>query len=197
MFKGFPNKLIGADVDKRHISWIKKNLDYIEAVHSKTRPPLPFLDNEFEAVISISVFSHLNEKSQNEFLSELFRITKPEGFLFLTIHGDRSLERAKNEIAIYDMLSVDDNLFKIACDNFSKDRYAFILQQGHLTKNYSCDNATNISNKYNKDNFYEYGISFIPKTYIFRHWSEWFEVLAIHSGAIHDSQDIVILKPKK
>ena len=76
MFKGHPYRIAGCDIDQRHIQWIQQSLDYMDARVTSVRPPLPYVDNEFDAVISISIFTHLNENSQDEFLLELRRITK-------------------------------------------------------------------------------------------------------------------------
>lgn len=216
MFKGHPHRVTGCDVDDRHIGWLSENLNYMSSVLTKTEPPLPFDDNEFDTVISISVFTHLSEKSQRNFLAELYRITKPQGYLFLTIHGSRAMERAKKEERIYEMLALERLSFERACEKFSKDRYAFILQHGHLTKiavpqqdkdKNSNDNL--LSNLYKRitgrrekncnlrERNYYYGITFIPENYLGIVWKNFFEIIAIREGAIHDFQDIVVLTPKK
>ncbi|MGH8105730.1 MAG: class I SAM-dependent methyltransferase, partial [Arenimonas sp.] len=74
MFKGHPNKIAGCDIDARHVEWINKNLPFMDAKVSKVAPPIPYQDNEFEAIISISIFSHLTERSQDQFLAELHRV---------------------------------------------------------------------------------------------------------------------------
>lgn len=192
MLKGHPGKVAGCDIDSRHVKWINENLDYVEGKVSKVYPPIPFSDNEFEAIVSISIFTHLNEKNQDEFLTELSRVCSPEGFLFLTVHGQRSLDRAKQEQAIWDMLSIDRELFDNACDLFSKGEHAFIRQDGHLTT----VDTVNDESKVISDPF-EYGITFVSESYVRSHWAKWFNVVDYRSGAIHDFQDIVVLSPKK
>jgi len=104
MFKGHPNRIVGCDIDKRHVNWVAGNLDYMTACLTSVNPPLPFGDDEFDAIISISIFTHLTEKSQDDFLAELSRITSSDGYLFLTVHGSRAMERAKSEKMIWDMI---------------------------------------------------------------------------------------------
>ena len=161
------------------------------------------------------MFSHLNEKSQDQFLAELSRIIIPGGHLFLTIHGTRALERAKREETIWRMLDIDKPTFDSAFDTFESNKHAFILQHGHLTKlegSEKRDSKTKKNSlirklfKKNDDKEklhksdggkpYEYGIAFIPKDYVLEHWSKWFDVVEVRSGAIHDFQDIVVLKAK-
>ena len=133
MFKGHSGRIAGCDIDARHVDWINNNLDYMEAKLSKVTPPIPFEDTEFEAIISISIFTHLTEKSQDQFLSELQRVCQPEGRLFLTVHGKRALERALKEPTILAMLNMDEQRFERAQQNFAENRHAFVLQFGHLT----------------------------------------------------------------
>jgi SAM-dependent methyltransferase len=196
MFKGHPNRIVGCDIDKRHVNWIAGNLDYMDACLISVNPPLPFGDDEFDAIVSISVFTHLTEKSQDDFLAELARITSRDGYLFLTVHGARALERAKSEQMIRDMLWVDEEPFDKASLEFEQRRHAFILQPGHLTT-VGVDKAFKSTAKTVIEEPYQYGITFIPEQYIFTHWAKWFHVVEIRRGAIHDFQDIVVLRPRK
>ncbi len=179
MFKGHPGNIHGCDIDERHIAWITNNLPYITALRTYPNKPLPYSDQTFDLVISISVFTHLNEPSQDFLLDELRRITKPEGLLMLTIHGARALERAINEQAVWNILSMEPERFKVAKSRFDRGEHAFVLQQGHLTTSE-----------------YEYGITFHPNTYILSHWSKWFHIKKYATGALHDFQDIIVLSPR-
>ena len=199
MLKGHPHKVSACDVDARHVKWVSQNLSYVDVIRTSVSPPLPYRDKEFDAITSISVFTHLTEKSQDEFLAELRRICASEGVLFLTVHGARALERAINEVSIQEMIAVDRVLFEKARQLFARGEHAFILQHGHLTASANtlrrwlsramgrC--VTNLP--------FQYGITFIPETYIFEHWTQWFEVLDYRRGAIHDFQDIVVLRPRR
>jgi SAM-dependent methyltransferase len=194
MFKGYTGHFAGCDIDHRHIDWCTSNMAYMEAKLSSVQQPIPFADDEFEAVISISIFSHLNESSQDQFLQELRRVCKPEGILFLTIHGRRALERANSEPQIKTMLCVDENLFQRARTEFYKGQHAFILQHGHLTT--VTENNEVRTDKVISERF-EYGITFIPEIYLRSHWIKWFDIIDYRVGGINDWQDIVVLKPKK
>jgi len=92
------------------------------------------------------------------------------------------------------MLSIDEDLFQIARKEFTNGQHAFILQQGHLTT--IGENNEVRTDKVISDPF-EYGITFIPETYLRSHWLKWFEIIDYRVGAIHDWEDIVVLKPKK
>ena len=192
MFKGHPHKVSGCDIDLRHVEWAKANLDHMQVVLSSVKPPLPFGNNEFDAIISISVFTHLSETTQDAFLADLHRICPPGGMLFLTVHGEHALERAISEPRIREMIDVPDEPFRQARDRFARGEHAFILQQGHLTTTSSVPPAPKII-----DEPYEYGIAFVPEKYVRRHWVHWFDVVDFRRGAIHSFQDIIVLRARK
>jgi SAM-dependent methyltransferase len=203
MFKGHSGRIAGCDIDARHVEWINDNLPFMEAKLSKVVPPIPYEKNEFEAVISISIFTHLKEHSQDQFLAELHRVCRPDGRLFLTVHGQRALDRALSEPEIRSMLAMDEQRFQAAQHDFQKNRYAFVLQDGHLTTNpkkislfeqmkyFVFGGMKRVEEKF------EYGITFIPENYLRSHWGKWFDIIEYRHGGIHDFQDIVVLKPKK
>lgn len=215
MFKGHPGGVAGCDIDQAMIQWVKENLHYVSAVLTGPTPPLPFSGNEFDAIISISVFTHLNEKSQDAFLRELKRIASRNGYLFLTVHGARALERAKTEKRIFDMLDIDRVAFAEACVDFENGRHAFIHQFDDFAKVKALEQNCHLQKKapgflfsVNRifkalkgksvvsDAPYQYGITFVSEKYLRRHWSKWFEIEAVRHGAIHDFQDIVVLRAK-
>ncbi|MGH8028883.1 MAG: class I SAM-dependent methyltransferase [Arenimonas sp.] len=193
MFKGFAGRLAGCDIDPRMVAWCASSLDYMDARVSHAQPPTPFADAGFAAIISISIFTHLTEASQDAFLAELARISRPDGLLFLTTHGDRALARALAEPDIRAMLDVDDVAFARARADFAAGRHAFVLQPGvHLT---TLVDDRLLTGKTIAEP-YEYGIALFPEAYVRSHWSRWFEIVDYRSGAIHDFQDIVVLRPR-
>lgn len=181
LFKDHDVKLFGIDIDPSLITWMKNNLLYMDARTNSVDKPVPFKKNTFDFIFSVSVLTHVNEAYQDKLLKELCRVAKPNSLLALTTHSERAMERVCKEDKMYKLIGVADALFKQAKKDFKIGKYAFIPQQNsHLT-----------SEKY------QYGISFIPASYIRKHWSKWFEILKIVPGSIHDWQDIIVLKPKK
>lgn len=174
MFKGFKGQYTGADIDHELLDWAGMKLSWVTPLPTTPKAKLPCVDASFDAVISISVFTHMSEADSLFYLEELHRVTKPGGKLFLTVHGERALKRAETEKPIFDMLSVPQPGMEIA--RARMPGFTFILQQGHLTSE-----------------SYEYGISFTGEDYIRSEWSKRFQVDRVVSGAIHDFQDIVAL----
>jgi ubiquinone/menaquinone biosynthesis C-methylase UbiE len=50
-------------------------------------PPSELESDSFDLVYAISVFTHLDERMQFAWLGELQRVTKPTGYVLLTVHG--------------------------------------------------------------------------------------------------------------
>jgi ubiquinone/menaquinone biosynthesis C-methylase UbiE len=81
-------QMTGSDIDGEAIAWCRDNLgDFGNFVQNSARPPLPIADASFDVVYSVSVFTHLPERMQFQWLKELRRVTKPGGFLLLTTRG--------------------------------------------------------------------------------------------------------------
>jgi cyclopropane fatty-acyl-phospholipid synthase-like methyltransferase len=179
LLKGFKGKLSGCDVDKNSVDWVNNNLDYMSAKHTKPNQPLPYENAEFECIVGISVFTHLSEKSQDFYLAELSRCLRPDGYVILSIHGNRALHRAKTEESIFRMLAITKEQLRKANFFVKINKHAFALQPGHLTSE-----------------TYDYGIAFTSEKYVRKHWAKYFEIINISEGAIHDWQSVVIGRKK-
>jgi ubiquinone/menaquinone biosynthesis C-methylase UbiE len=77
--------LAGSDIDAEAIGWAQENLSDIAtfAVNGEL-PPLPFPDEAFDLVYSISTFTHFPDELQWAWLKELRRVLKPGGLLLTT-----------------------------------------------------------------------------------------------------------------
>ena len=178
MFKGFQGRYVGADIDAGSVAWIAANLPWVQAVKTEPGRTLPFADAAFDAVAGISVFTHMNERDQFFYLDELRRVTRAGAMLFLTVSGTRVLERAETDSVVATMLALPKGGLATARAAFDTGPgFCFLRQHGHLTSSR-----------------YEYGVTFISEAYITRNWSRYFELQDIVRGAIHDFQDIVVLR---
>lgn len=85
-----PAKLYGCDIDKKAITWFQNNYPNLGGLYTNPhRPPTNYPDDFFDFVYSVSIFTHLPEDMQFEWLGELKRITKKNGWLVLTVHGTK------------------------------------------------------------------------------------------------------------
>ena len=73
-------ELFGSDIDPEAIDWLTANHpDLASYTVSPHLPPLAYADNSFDFVFGISVFTHLPEDMQFQWLEELRRVTEPGG----------------------------------------------------------------------------------------------------------------------
>ncbi|WP_116611783.1 class I SAM-dependent methyltransferase [Paraburkholderia unamae] len=180
MFLGHPSKIVGCDIDTRHVEWINANLTHMSAVKSEPNKPLPFDDGSFDAIISVSVFSHITEVSQEFYLTELSRIAKQGAYLFLSTHGETAFRKVRTSERMFSLVGIPAEALPDASSRMDGGQYAFIRQgAGHPT-----------------ESDYDYGITFIPTTYVLDKWNRHFEIVEIVPGAIHDWQDIVVCRKR-
>ncbi|MBV8795904.1 MAG: class I SAM-dependent methyltransferase [Hyphomicrobiales bacterium] len=87
----------GSDVDRQAIAWAQKNLSSIATfVVNEPMPPLPFPDQFFDFIFSISVFTHIPEDMQFAWLAELSRVLKIGGSVLIST---LSLDLLKNKLS--------------------------------------------------------------------------------------------------
>jgi len=178
LFKGYQGSYVGLDVDARMIEWARSNLPWVHAVRTVPRQPLPCADARFDAIVSVSVFTHMTESDLQFYSAEFHRVAQPGAVLMITLHGRRALERASADPAVLDLLGVPTEAIERARAALDQGPgFLFIRQAGHLTSSE-----------------YDYGVTFVGWKWIDSVWTKWFDIVAYAEGAIHDFQDIVVLR---
>lgn len=79
--------IYGTDYNAKSIEWCKKSIDGVNFNLNSTIPPLPYVDNSFDIIYGISIFTHLPEDLHFKWFDELVRISRNGGIIFLTLHG--------------------------------------------------------------------------------------------------------------
>jgi SAM-dependent methyltransferase len=87
-FESHGARLYGTDYNPDLIAWCRDNLDFAEFNRNELAGSLPYADNTFGLIYTWSVFTHLDEPLQRQWIRELTRILRPGGFLYLTTHGE-------------------------------------------------------------------------------------------------------------
>jgi SAM-dependent methyltransferase len=86
-----PAEVHGSDMNGRLIRWCRGNLPFATFATNRSHPPLPYGEGQFDLVYALSVFTHLPEHMQRPWMDELHRVTKPGGYVLLSLHGERYL----------------------------------------------------------------------------------------------------------
>lgn len=82
----------GVDIEVPAIRWAQQHLTPpLQFSTCTTAPHLPFEDRSFGLVYAGSVFTHIEDLA-DAWLLELRRITRPGGFLFLTVHDQATVQ---------------------------------------------------------------------------------------------------------
>jgi SAM-dependent methyltransferase len=86
---GLPaTRVAGCDIDSRMIDWCVRNLPFADVAVTGMSPPLPYGDEEFELVYAFSVFTHLTEPLQHQWIAECRRVVRPGGYLLISTLGE-------------------------------------------------------------------------------------------------------------
>lgn len=78
----------GCDIDREAIAWNREHLAALARFDANPMmPPTRFRNGQFDAVYSVSVFTHLPEELQFAWLTELRRLVRPGGIVVASVHG--------------------------------------------------------------------------------------------------------------
>jgi SAM-dependent methyltransferase len=80
-------QLHGCDVNRRMIEWCRGNLSGRFDVN-ELEPPLPYDDGTFGLAYAFSVFTHLPERLQHDWVQEFRRVLRPGGYLLFSTLGE-------------------------------------------------------------------------------------------------------------
>jgi SAM-dependent methyltransferase len=77
----------GCDYNPYLAGWCADNLPFAQIKVNDLEPPLPYDDDQFDLVYSVSIFTHLDEGLQRPWIEELGRIARPGGLVLVTVTG--------------------------------------------------------------------------------------------------------------
>jgi SAM-dependent methyltransferase len=121
----------GCDPDPAGVEWCNANIAEGQFEVSGLYPPLPYEDESFDAIIAVSVMTHLKREVQRLWLCELARILRPGGVFVATVHG----EAAANAFGITDLKGIQDHwLDPFMAGVLSADYYKTVLQSEAYTR---------------------------------------------------------------
>jgi SAM-dependent methyltransferase len=167
--------LYGCDVDREAIAYCEQALPFMRSSATTNKPPLPYNDDFFDCIYSISVFSHLNLAAFDAWAHEMYRILKCGGKLIFTFHGPSAYH-------------------KIATQNLSESLVIGNWRENYAeTKDFAGEflwlpqvvGSTDIDKS-------SYGISFTSDDFIEARYSNLFKKLKVEHS-VGDWQDMIIL----
>lgn len=91
------SRVHGTDYNPALVRWCRSSLSLAKFSRNHLAPPTRYADGAFDLIYAFSVFTHLSERLQHAWLAELRRITRPGGWIVITTHGDRYLDRLADE----------------------------------------------------------------------------------------------------
>ena len=161
----------GTDIDAEMIDWCRANIPYSQFELAPHEPPLPYADGHFDLVINHSVFTHLDERLQDLWLSELQRITQPGAILLLTVEGTGSWNRMCDAVAAG---GEDMSAWRTELESRG---IVFIRDDVFIGSTHP--------------DFYH--STFHAPWYVYEHWTRFFDIVAhLPDGSI--TQDLVVLR---
>jgi SAM-dependent methyltransferase len=85
--------LHGTDYNPELIAWCAANLPFATFRVNRLDGGVDYPDGSFDLIYALSVFTHLTAEGQTFWITELSRVLKPGGYLFLTTHGEYYLSQ--------------------------------------------------------------------------------------------------------
>jgi SAM-dependent methyltransferase len=174
-------RLHGSDVDADAIGWAQHNLPGIQFSVNPYRPPLPFEDDSFDLVYSISVFTHLNEQYQDDWLREIARVVRPGGLALLTVHGEYAFNEFKSGRYVSNTRSCSE---RVAVHGSIEDE-GFVYEPYEITT-WNGRDFPGIDDTF--------GLTFHSRDYVERHWGRTFEIQDVLPRHITGWQDLVLAR---
>lgn len=168
----------GADINLRHVEWIRNYLpEHIRVFQNTALPHLPIDDKSISLVMAFSVFTHIDEL-ELAWLAELRRVLKPGGFAYLTIHSEHTWSSMRPGLSAFEYLMAVRE--RVADYAVSEELFQSSMPAEKVV--FSWENAAN----YNSSVFHQ-------SKYIRSTWSRFFTVKDILEAA-HNYQDVVVLQ---
>jgi SAM-dependent methyltransferase len=75
------------DTDSAAMAWLERQMPRVHARRTDHEGPLPFTSALFDLVVAVDVFTTFDETSQDRWLQELMRVTRPGGLFLVTTNG--------------------------------------------------------------------------------------------------------------
>jgi ubiquinone/menaquinone biosynthesis C-methylase UbiE len=175
-------ELWGADINARHVEWVRRYLgSEIKVFQNTSLPHLPLQDNYFSLVYAFSVFTHI-DSLELAWLAELRRVLRPGGIAYLTVQTEHTWRANGPNRAVYHELMKGKESQHLEDERVTPDMFEHPMPGERVA---FCWKAASVSDC----------IIFHSEDYLRNTWGRFFEVIDIvREGS--DYQDVVILRKR-
>jgi SAM-dependent methyltransferase len=178
-------RVVLTDANKEHVRWCAENLKSATCLVNSPRPPLPAAIERFDAMLALSVFTHLSSDAFDAWLDEIGRVARKSeggGLLVSTTHGPSALRRIASNDTLRHYFRMTEAEATKALDETERG--------GFVYRRYDADqlSAANAGD--------DYGSTFVSKDEMRRRAARaGFEVLEHVDAGMRGWQDLVVLRP--
>ncbi len=177
-------RIVGSDIDAEAIAWDAAAYPDLEFAVNPFEPPMPFDDDSFDLVYSISIFTHLDEGSQLAWLRDIDRVLKPGGLALLTVFNEGAFEDFRTGKVISNSRT---------CARALQSRRPLAEEEGFVFESYE-------RSQWNSADFEgisgDYGLAFHTNEYVERTWEPILHVIdRIPPEGWGEWQEIVVAAP--
>ncbi|MEZ5117562.1 MAG: class I SAM-dependent methyltransferase [Candidatus Nanopelagicales bacterium] len=158
-------EVTGVDVDGDNVGWCADHLPFARYQTIPLHPPTALPSSAYDVVIGISIFTHLKQDVQTEWLRELRRVATADGLLLITIHGP-AVTAMTGDRELWDRVQRDG--FADGWNPLFDD----VLDEPDYYRN-----------------------TFQTHEQVRRDWSRFFEIVDIVPACIGNFQDLVVMRP--
>jgi len=170
-----------SDVNEQHMAWCTENLKGVRCFKNGAAPPLPVNGaGNFDLIYSLSVFTHLPERTARMWVEEIHSRLAPGGILIFTTHGEQALETIANSESHQRMFMITGGTAAGIRANLGRERFVFLKYPDQILQ--TADAGS------------EYGSAFIHQDYVRNEWGRMFEELEYIPAGLRGWQDIVALR---
>jgi SAM-dependent methyltransferase len=169
-------RLLGFDVDAEAIAWLAATYPRVNAVALNGAPPTPLTAGSVDLVVSHSVFTHLPEGLQLQWLEELARLLRIDGILVTSVHGTKVIREYRETLAAQNR-NDEARRFEEAIRG-----KGFYYVQGRAAAEMALPEY--------------YGAAFHDIRYLLQHWLQAFTLIAWLPTFALGHQDVLVLRRK-
>lgn len=162
------DSVTGVDIDRNNVRWCQENLPFGNFSVVPLRPPTTLPSASFNLIFGISVFTHLKELEQQEWLKELHRIAAPGAVVLMSALCAAGVCRA----------------------NLPPELFRAWKQNGFCCLGSNFDLGDSIEDS----EYYQNTVH--SRGYIERVWGDYFTVVDVLEEYVGNHQDLVVMVKK-